>query len=265
MRPITQKRDRRHPGIGDRNTMSKKKKNDQAGNTTPVKKESASKTTGDAIKNQATVPTTVDAEKKEALTKEQAVALAKHEGVIEEHLADFRKIGLALKAILDGRLYRETHTDFDDYCEERWNFSGSHARRLIEAADCMGVLEKEISPTGEKRVLPRNEAQIRALTEAQENPNKWAKAWLKVLKATEGKSITAEKIKEVQAKSGGANSTGKAKSSTAAAKPASDAAVKKLSKIEKMVNDVLEEEAPSVAKLKNALTKIRELLKTKKA
>jgi hypothetical protein len=56
------------------------------------------------------------------------------EGVVQSHLESFSKAGDALVAIRDGRLYRETHGTFEDYCRERWEMSKTQANRLIAAA-----------------------------------------------------------------------------------------------------------------------------------
>lgn len=56
------------------------------------------------------------------------------EAGIESALAEQRKMGRSLKAIRDGRLYRETHTTFDAYCREKWDMDPLEARRLISLA-----------------------------------------------------------------------------------------------------------------------------------
>ena len=51
------------------------------------------------------------------------------EAVIERGLATFIEVGKALMEIQDGRLYRETHATFEDYCRQRWEMSRVHAHR----------------------------------------------------------------------------------------------------------------------------------------
>jgi hypothetical protein len=46
-------------------------------------------------------------------------ALSAYEAVIEAGLTAFVQVGLALLAIRDRRLYRETHHSFETYLEER--------------------------------------------------------------------------------------------------------------------------------------------------
>lgn len=64
------------------------------------------------------------------------------EGVVQSHLESFSKAGDALVAIRDGRLYRETHGTFEDYCRERWEMSKTQANRLIAAAQVIHNIEK---------------------------------------------------------------------------------------------------------------------------
>jgi hypothetical protein len=64
------------------------------------------------------------------------------EDVIQSHLESFSKAGDALVAIRDGRLYRETHGTFEDYCRERWEMSKTQANRLIAAASVIHNIGK---------------------------------------------------------------------------------------------------------------------------
>lgn len=64
------------------------------------------------------------------------------ESTIQSHLESFSKAGDALVAIRDGRLYRETHGTFEDYCRERWEMSKTQANRLIAAAQVIHNIEK---------------------------------------------------------------------------------------------------------------------------
>jgi hypothetical protein len=82
--------------------------------------------------------------------------LTELEAVIERGIATFVDVGLALAEIRDGRLYRQTHSTFDDYCRERWGFSRSRGYRLIRAAELAAV-----SPVGD---IP-NERQARTILE----------------------------------------------------------------------------------------------------
>ena len=69
------------------------------------------------------------------------------------------ELGQALATIADKKLYRETHDNFDDYCRERFDFGDKHGYRVIK--DYKAVAE--LSPIGEKKILPATESQAREL------------------------------------------------------------------------------------------------------
>ena len=88
----------------------------------------------------------------ELLPVAEAAALARCEATIARGVKTFVEVGAALTEIRDARLYRATHTSFDDYCRERWQFGRSHAYRLIDSA----AVVANLSPIGD--ALPANEA-----------------------------------------------------------------------------------------------------------
>lgn len=92
------------------------------------------------------------------------------------------EMGESLQTILDQRLYRKDYSSFDEYCSERWDMSGSHARRLIDEAKVRSKLQDEFSPKGEKP-LPRNEAQARPLATLDEN--QWVGTWKRIVEKSE--------------------------------------------------------------------------------
>lgn len=60
--------------------------------------------------------------------------LAQLEAVVERGMQTFVDVGLALAEIRDARLYRETHTTFELYLDERWAMSRAKGYRMIDAA-----------------------------------------------------------------------------------------------------------------------------------
>lgn len=68
------------------------------------------------------------------LTLTEGAKLAELEEVVERGFRTFIDVGNALGEIQAERLYRETHTTFDDYCRERWGFSRQYAYRVIDEA-----------------------------------------------------------------------------------------------------------------------------------
>lgn len=91
------------------------------------------------------VPSMADAER-----------LRECEEIIERGLNESRE---RMKEIRDSRLYLVTHPSFEAYARERWGISRQHAHRQIEAADILASL----SPIGDTKALPSNEAQARPL------------------------------------------------------------------------------------------------------
>jgi len=92
----------------------------------------------------------------------------------------FFTAGRALHTILDKRLYKEL-SDFDTYCDQKWGFSGSHARRLIGAYKSIKVL-RAASPAIDEALHPKNEFQARILVSSGAEGD-WIKNWKKVIKA----------------------------------------------------------------------------------
>jgi len=179
------------------------------------------------------------------------------EEYIKLNLYGFMIVGKALKAISDEKLYRVKFKRFEDYCQERWGLSDKYAYRQIEAYICVDRLEKALSPIGEKRI-PTNESQVRPLTALE--PEQQVKAWQRVLKAREGKSITADDVEKVVDKMLG--QPGKAKATT---KTQSKKVEQTLVKIGKLVTKALEDDSElTVPKLKQILEKIQKMIGTKK-
>lgn len=110
-----------------------------------------------------------------------ATQLATHEEVIERGLATFLDVGKSLAAIRDGRLYRETHARFEDYCRDRWGFTDRRARQIIEAAEIGTMVPVE------------NERQARALARVPEDQR--GDVWLETTRRTD--RPTAAIVREV--------------------------------------------------------------------
>lgn len=93
------------------------------------------------------------------------------EAIIERNLAVFYETGQALLKIRDARLYRATHSTFEDYCRERWGFSRVHAHRMIDAA----TVAENLLPMGN---IPASERQARELAglEAERQREVWQQA-----------------------------------------------------------------------------------------
>lgn len=105
--------------------------------------------------------------------------LAQHEAVIRDGLQTFVAVGNALAAIRDGKLYKETHKTFEDYCRQKWNMVASRARQLIAASTAVESVESVTT------VTPRTEAQVRPLVGLE--PEQQREAWQAAVEASDGK------------------------------------------------------------------------------
>lgn len=89
-------------------------------------------------------------------------SLQKCEAVIATGIQTFVKVGTALSTIKEQKLYKNTHSNFNDYCKDRWNFTQQHAGRLIVATKLVEIIESEpigLSP-------PQSESQTRVLAKS---------------------------------------------------------------------------------------------------
>jgi len=92
------------------------------------------------------------------------------ERLIARNQERFCHIGRALKAIRDGRLYKQVLFDtFEAYARTRWDMGRSQAYRLIKSYEVI----HNLSPIGDR--MPANESQVRPL--AQLTPDEQRKTW----------------------------------------------------------------------------------------
>ena len=122
------------------------------------------------------------------LTPAQADRLAQLEPIIEHGMTSFVEVGNALLEIRDRRLYRQTHSSFEDYCRDKWQMSARHAYRLCTSAEVIKSLPEKCDQ------LVTTESQVRELAKIE--PERRVEV-LEVAAST-GK-VTAKSIKEVAA------------------------------------------------------------------
>ena len=75
------------------------------------------------------------------LSAEEREKLHNCEGIIERGLTRFVEVGRAILTIRDQRLYRETHSTFEEYCRERLRISPRRAYQLGAAAEVVANLQ----------------------------------------------------------------------------------------------------------------------------
>ncbi len=81
------------------------------------------------------------------LTRAERVRLGALEATIEGAAKAFVAVGDALHEIRETRLYRDSHSTFEDYCQERWQMDRRHANRHIDAAMIVGSIDPDLAPT----------------------------------------------------------------------------------------------------------------------
>lgn len=125
-----------------------------------------------------------------ALDGPEAARLYRLEQTIERGRQTFVEVGNALVEIRNGRLYRESHGTFEDYCLDRWQFSKTQANRLVQASE----VAEALAPMG---VIPANERQARELAPLLDEPEQLREAWAE---ASEDGKPTAAKVEQAVAK-----------------------------------------------------------------
>jgi hypothetical protein len=128
------------------------------------------------------------------LTSDEKTLKAECEQAIEEGLAAYYVMGIALARINALRLYRDEYPTFSDYCRVRWHVSDKHAYRLIEAAEA----HRNLLPLGDSAALPATEYAMRPLA-GLPSPEAQQAAWLLIKDTAPDGKITHEHVKSVAA------------------------------------------------------------------
>ena len=103
----------------------------------------------------------------------------------------FYEAGLALKTLRDKKLYRSTHSNFDEYCRDRFGRTKRSAYYLIDAITIVDNLEKSEPMV---HFLPTSERQCRPLKALK--PEQQRIAWTKAVEKAGG-IPTAKIVKDV--------------------------------------------------------------------
>lgn len=119
--------------------------------------------------------------------------LAELEAIVDEGLTTFIRVGLALREIRDRRLYRDTHSTFEGYCQEKWGIGRHYAYRQINAASVVELLQDGDNCHHSCRV-PANEAQARPLT--SHDPEVVRRAWALAVELSDSGQPTSREVEE---------------------------------------------------------------------
>ena len=131
-------------------------------------------------------------EQAQSLSQTEQQRLTEYEQTIEEGLTTFIKVGEALMAIRQSKLYRKDYRNFEDYCQKRWGMVVQQARRLMRACQTVQHLQ-ELQKQNPWVLLPESERQIRALTRLspQDQQQLWQNLMVNDTLPT-GKQVEAE-------------------------------------------------------------------------
>ena len=156
------------------------------------------------------------ADKDQELSSSEQSRLTVLERTVEEGLATFVEIGIALAEIRDRRLYRAAYRTFESYCRQRWALAASRARQLMLAAEVVKNLKdadttsaKSVTivttvtnPTLDKSVagispviLPTSERQTRPLSGLGSEQQR--QVWEKSVEASQGRP-SEQVVREVR-------------------------------------------------------------------
>ncbi|WP_322746386.1 hypothetical protein [Nostoc sp. LEGE 12450] len=168
--------------------------------------------------NPATATITVSAVEVEELTDEEQSDRLHLERRVERAVFE---AGKALMELRDRRLYRSTHSTFEEYCKDRFGFQRRHPYRLIEASAVFDNLmkmcpngtqtenessdaenypigtqteNKEMCPIG-TQILPTSERQVRPITKLE--PQQQWEVWQTAVEEAGGKVPSARVVGDV--------------------------------------------------------------------
>jgi hypothetical protein len=97
----------------------------------------------------------------------------------------------ALKEIRDRRLYRSTHSTFENYCRSRFGFTHRHVNYLIAGS----LVVDNLVGTNGSQILPTNERQVRPLVSLE--PEQQHLAWQKAVEQGDGKIPSGRQVQDI--------------------------------------------------------------------
>ncbi|MEA5569261.1 hypothetical protein [Anabaena sp. UHCC 0399] len=104
----------------------------------------------------------------------------------------FFEAGKALAELRDRRLYRSTHSTFEEYCKDRFSYNRSRSYQLIDAAAVVDNLQKCPQIVD---ILPTAEGQVRPLTKLETEQQQ--EVWQQAVEEAGGKVPTGRIVKDV--------------------------------------------------------------------
>lgn len=132
---------------------------------------------------------------KNQLSSDEAKELSKCEALISIGFRTFYEVGNALIKISDDRLYRQTHSTFEQYCQDRWGISARKAYRLCEAAGVGKIIDAANVSNLTQTALPKPESESTARVLAHLEPDEVVAVWSEAVK--DGKQPTTEEVEKI--------------------------------------------------------------------
>ncbi len=110
----------------------------------------------------------------------------------------FYEAGLALQTLRDQRLYRSTHATFEEYCQDRFNYSRSYSSRLIKAVEIVDNIKENVANWQQNKtlVLPTKESQCRPIARLKQ-PSSQVQAWSEAVNRSNGGNPTTKIVEQV--------------------------------------------------------------------
>lgn len=121
------------------------------------------------------------------LTPQEKQEFATQERIVKAGRDTFIAVGNALATIRDEKLYREQHGTFEEYCDKRWQMSGRHAERMMNASSSVAVLQSAGATE-----LPASESAARPLAALPDEQK--AEAWEAATEAAGDEPPTAKQV-----------------------------------------------------------------------
>jgi hypothetical protein len=115
----------------------------------------------------------------------------------------FYEAGKALMELRSRRLYRSTHSTFEEYCRDRFGHSRQKSNYLIAAAGVYDnlttngcqKLEVDNLTTNGSQILPTSERQVRPLTQLE--PEQQCEVWQQAVAEAGGKVPSGRVVKDI--------------------------------------------------------------------
>ncbi|MGL5833606.1 MAG: hypothetical protein ACRC1Z_10305 [Waterburya sp.] len=112
----------------------------------------------------------------------------------------FYSAGTALSQLQQLRLYRNTHTSFEEFCLDVFSFSRDYAYLMMRAAKVYQNLADHLPTIGRQLPLPTRQRQLRPIIKAQLDETAQVEVWVDAIGEAEGKvpssSIVASAVRQ---------------------------------------------------------------------